>query len=127
MESFETCVVVVDTQTSTWGGVHFRKAIESITDKPIKYVINTHYHGDHVGGNDAFPDAEIIMSQESSRLAVERDDERILYAEVFGLLFQETPTISKADTTFEDSLVLNIDGDELHILHLMMGLISYSG
>ena len=30
-----TPVVVVDTQTSTWGGEHFRKAIESITDKPI--------------------------------------------------------------------------------------------
>lgn len=114
---FKSCAVVVDTQTSTWGGEHLRNCIEAITDKPIKWVINTHYHGDHVGGNAAFPEAQIVMSQRSAEMLVQRNDERLQYAEVFGLLIQQQPEISRADRVFDNSLILNIDGDKLHILH----------
>jgi cyclase len=114
---FPTCVVVVDTQTSTWGGQHLRKCIEQVTKKTIRWVINTHYHGDHVGGNSAFSDAEIVMSKRSAEMLVERDSERLQYAEVFGLLIQEQPGISRVDRVFDKSLTLHIDGDELHILH----------
>ena len=34
--------------------------LKKITDKPVKYVINTHHHGDHVNGNQFFPHAEIL-------------------------------------------------------------------
>ena len=42
--------------------------IRSITDKPVKYVINTHHHGDHTGSNGRFLPAAEIISHVNSRI-----------------------------------------------------------
>src|SRR5262249_42725508 len=41
--------------------------IKSVTDKPIKYLINTHHHQDHVGGNDYFLPFSIIIAHDNVR------------------------------------------------------------
>ena len=48
--------------------VKIKDAISKLTDKPIKFVINTHWHGDHTGGNENLGEADaIIISHDNVR------------------------------------------------------------
>ena len=66
-------VVIVDTKLAGWGQPLLAK-IRTITDKPVATIINTHAHGDHVGGNDAFGATVEIVAHENTRLAMDRMD-----------------------------------------------------
>lgn len=58
----EKGVILVDTGFSREIGEHLKHVVETITDKPVTHIINTHDHGDHTLGNIAFPEATIISS-----------------------------------------------------------------
>lgn len=50
----ESGVIVIDSHSSPASSATLIDAVKSITDKPIRYVINTHWHVDHHSGNEAF-------------------------------------------------------------------------
>jgi glyoxylase-like metal-dependent hydrolase (beta-lactamase superfamily II) len=54
-------VLIVDTGTTPQAARNFLADIKTLTDKPVRYVVNTHFHYDHVDGNQIFgPDVQII-------------------------------------------------------------------
>jgi cyclase len=54
-------VLVVDTHMSPGGAWALREELKAITPKPVRYVVNTHWHWDHAHGNQIYgPDVEII-------------------------------------------------------------------
>jgi len=60
-------VLLFDTGSSELIGNKIKKAIKSITNQPVRWVVNSHSHADHWLGNAAFADAEIIASGQAMK------------------------------------------------------------
>jgi cyclase len=59
----DTDVLVVDAGTSPAAARAFVEDVKKLTDKPIRYVVNTHWHYDHTAGNQIFgPEVQIIAT-----------------------------------------------------------------
>ncbi|MAY42057.1 MULTISPECIES: quinoprotein relay system zinc metallohydrolase 1 [unclassified Neptuniibacter] len=70
----EEGVLVIDTGPSLKYGEEMKAAIAEITDKPIKYVLNTHSHPDHFLGNQAFSNSDILaLPKTNEQLALHGD------------------------------------------------------
>ncbi|SDX32474.1 quinoprotein relay system zinc metallohydrolase 1 [Marinobacter mobilis] len=65
-------VVVIDTGPSRLYGEALRRLVESKTSQPIRYVLNTHHHPDHVFGNQAF-EPETLYMLETGRQRLRED------------------------------------------------------
>jgi glyoxylase-like metal-dependent hydrolase (beta-lactamase superfamily II) len=66
-------VLVFDTHFTPEAGRSLAVAIRAITDKPVRYVVNSHAHPDHTHGNQAFPDAQVLSSTVTRREVLETD------------------------------------------------------
>jgi glyoxylase-like metal-dependent hydrolase (beta-lactamase superfamily II) len=109
-------VLVVDSQITPRAVEPLLTQLRVVTDRPVRFVFNTHHHGDHVGGNAAFAGAEILGSALTARFMVERADERLHYARTFGLEVQEPPPpLLPPGRTFEQCLTLVVDGERLEL------------
>jgi len=78
----ERSVLVVDTREVPEAGDDLVRAVSEITDLPIQYVVNSHWHWDHVNGNQSvravFPGVSFVMHPETDRLLLEEGPGRIL-------------------------------------------------
>jgi cyclase len=92
--------------------------IGQISDKPVRYVVNTHWHFDHVGGNPTFAkQGAVIIAQENTRTRLMTEQVNPLGRppqRAFPAAFW--PTV-----TFRDSLRLHINGDEIDVIHVPNG------
>jgi glyoxylase-like metal-dependent hydrolase (beta-lactamase superfamily II) len=74
-------VMIVDTGTSPAAARAFVADIKLLTDKPVRYVVNTHWHYDHTDGNSIFGPEVQIIAHDYVRQAIEKFD--ILHNEPF--------------------------------------------
>jgi cyclase len=80
-------IIMVDTQFATLSD-KIKAAIKAISPLPIKYIINTHFHGDHTGGDANFQkDGAIVIAQDNIRL-------RLAGGTVNGTTGNKTPPVS---------------------------------
>lgn len=90
-------------------------AVAEITDKPIKFLVNTHHHGDHTGGNKNIgKTGTIIVAHENVRKRLTKDQ----FIKVFN---STTPASSGAAlpvVTFTKDITLHINSDKVHIFHV---------
>jgi glyoxylase-like metal-dependent hydrolase (beta-lactamase superfamily II) len=77
----EQGVILIDSGSSDEVGKHIGKAIAKLTTKPVTHIINTHHHGDHVLGNIAFAQAEIISSEICRDMVKQTGDEWVALME----------------------------------------------
>ena len=93
----------------------------SITDKPVRFVINTHYHGDHTGGNVPFNNAgSTIIAQDNVRRRLESGG----VAGNGGSIKMENKPAEKAALpiiTFEHDVTVHLNGEDIRALHFPAG------
>ncbi|MBI3399511.1 MAG: MBL fold metallo-hydrolase [Deltaproteobacteria bacterium] len=116
-------VVVIDAQGPKDLALLLKKKIHEITDKPIVYVINTHYHGDHTYGNQYFKEAKEIISHENTQKnLIEKDKQhREQFKKFFGENALEGFELTLPTKTFKDTLTLRAGGKTMELAYLGRG------
>ena len=92
-----------------------RAAIATVTPNPVRFVVNTHWHGDHAGGNENMATGgAIVVAQENVR--------RRMGTEQFNALFKSTTPASPAGAlpviTFTDEIAFYVNGDSVQVMHV---------
>lgn len=89
-------------------------AIKKITEKPVEFVVNTHWHGDHTGGNEAMGQAgAIIVAHDNVRKRLASGGE----IQAFKMQIPPAPKAALPVITFDDEISFHWNGDRLEVFH----------
>jgi cyclase len=115
----EDGIVIVDDQYAPLAD-KIRAALKGITDEPLRFVINTHYHGDHTGGNALFQKDAPILAQDNVRKRMEQGTA----AGNLGKISMQMPAQPKQALpiiTFEHDVTVHLNGEDIRALHFPSG------
>jgi cyclase len=111
-------IVIVDDQFAPLAD-KIKAALKGITDKPVRFVINTHYHGDHTGGNLAFQKDAPIIAQDNVRKRLEEGGTGGV-----GAMTNEHKPVEKGALpiiTFDHQVTVHLNGEDIRALHVPSG------
>jgi glyoxylase-like metal-dependent hydrolase (beta-lactamase superfamily II) len=121
----DDAVMVIDTQATPVMAEDVIRRIRQVTDKPIKYVVMSHYHAVRVLGASAYRPQEVIASQDTYDLIVERGAQDMKSEiERFPRLFRAVETIpglTWPTITFEGEMTVWLGKLEVKLLQLGRG------
>lgn len=88
-------------------------AVAGLGATPVKFLINTHWHGDHSGGNENFGKAgAMIMAHDNVRVRMASPQAR------GGRTTPASPAIALPVLTYHDGIKLHLNGDEVRTIHM---------
>jgi len=90
-------------------------ALKTITDKPLRFILNTHYHGDHTGGNEALGKSAPIVAHENVRKRLSMTTSRL------GTTTPPAPPAALPILTFNDSVTIHLNGEDVRAVHMPHG------
>ena len=122
----DDCVLVADTQATPAMAADVVRRIREVTDKPIKYVVLTHYHAVRVLGAAGYGAEHILASQDTRDLIVERGEaDKASEIGRFPRLFQNVETVPPGLTwptmTFAGKMTLWLGKLEVQLIQLGRG------
>jgi glyoxylase-like metal-dependent hydrolase (beta-lactamase superfamily II) len=122
----DDAVLVADTQATPAMAADVIRRIREVTDKPIKYVVLTHYHAVRVLGASAYEPQQILASQDTYDLIVERgEQDKASEIGRFPRLFRNVETVPAGLTwptmTFTGKMTLWLGKLEVQLLQLGRG------
>jgi len=114
-------VLVIDAHINGEMARKIQAAVREVTDKPILYLVNTNYHGDHTFGNYAFPPATRIIAHKETARAMrdfEHEKKLMIAAAQGDEQVVADVRLRLPDIVFEDELVVGLGGRSVRIVHL---------
>jgi len=112
-------IVIVDDQYAPLAD-KIQAALKGITDKPVRFVINTHYHPDHTGGNEYFQKQAPIIAQDNVRKRLENGGDLGNGGSIHEV---EKPAAHDAlpIITFDHDVTVHLNGEDIRALHFPAG------
>src|SRR3989442_14413103 len=99
-------VFMVDTQFAPLSN-KIAAAVKTVTDKPIKYIVNTHVHGDHTGGNENFAKmGAVLLSRDQLRLRLARGGGNVAPA----------PADALAMISYDGPVTFHMNGENIQLI-----------
>ena len=90
-------------------------ATAKLSPHPIKFVINTHWHGDHTGGNENFgKDGAVIIAQDNVRTRMASDQ----FIAAMKSTVKASPAVALPVVTFDSSTTLFFNGEAIRAVHV---------
>ncbi|WP_338504541.1 MBL fold metallo-hydrolase [Sphingomonas kaistensis] len=90
-------------------------AVKSVDSDPVRFVINTHWHGDHTGGNEAFGGAgAVIVAHDNVRRRMSVDT----FSKQMDQTLKATPKAGLPVVTFAQGVTFHLNGDDIQVTHV---------
>jgi cyclase len=96
-----------------------KAAVKSVTDKPIKYLINTHWHGDHTGGNRGLENQVVAIVAHTNVRKRLMEDQKGKPADQQGGLPELT--VGEDDPQAKARMDIHLGGVDMHLVHYRAG------
>lgn len=110
----EDGIVIVDDEFAPLAP-KIKAALKGISDKPVRFVLNTHWHGDHVGGNAQFSTEATIIAQDNVRERM-KNGSQVVGRNIAPAAKEALPII-----TFNDRATVHLNGEDIRAMHFPAG------
>lgn len=90
-------------------------AVRGLTDRPVRFVVNTHWHGDHTGGNLNLAEAGVVVVAHDNvrtRMSTEQ------FISALNSRSPASPPRALPIVTFTDGVAFHLNGDDIHVVHV---------
>jgi cyclase len=92
-----------------------KKAVAAVTSKPVRFVFNTHWHGDHTGGNAVLGgEGVVIVAHDNVRKRLSTEQ----FMKMFNRKVPPAPEAAWPVITFADSISFHFAGEDIDIQHI---------
>ena len=98
-------ILIIDDQYAPLA-TKIKAALEALGSDTPKFLLNTHFHGDHTGSNADFGAASIIVAHENVRSR---------------LVAEDSPALALPVVTFDDNVTLHFNGEDITLIHMPNG------
>lgn len=90
-------------------------AVATLDPRPVRFVINTHWHGDHTGGNENFGKAgAVILAHDNVRTRMSAEQ----FLEALNVRVPPSPKEALPVVTFAQGVTLHLNGDIMRVVHV---------
>ena len=92
-----------------------KAALKGLADKKLRFILNTHWHGDHTGGNVVFGPEATIIAHDNVRKRLSTDQK------VLGNATPASPREALPVITFDQTLTVHFNGEDIRAIHFPHG------